>query len=204
MIRTAIYPTQSVRKVPRLLSYFSFVASSMLLGAFVLPRVDYLLTESPPLFLGISGFVLSRLKEARWIFTVSDLWPEGAVELGIVGDGPALRAARALEAFCYRKAWLVSGQSGGILGDIEERFPTVPTHHLSNGVDPARFHPGVTSARERLGLGGENDCVVVYAGLHGVAQGLDQLRLRSSAHELQVTGVLLFAGRRYSPCLFFH
>ena len=175
VVRTAIYPTKSVAKVPRLTSYFSFVASSLVLGAFTLPRADYLLTESPPLFLGVSGFLLSRLHGARWIFNVSDLWPEGAVEMGIVSEGPALRAARALEAFCYRRAWLVSGQSRGILENVESRFPEVRTHHLSNGVDTSLFHPAVAPARRRLGLAGEGECVAVYAGLHGIAQGLDQV-----------------------------
>ena len=175
VVRSAIYPTKSVRRARRLASYFSFVASSLLAGTFTLPRVDYLLTESPPLFLGISGYLLSRFRGARWIFNVSDLWPRAAVEMGIVADGPALRAARALEAFCYRRAWLVSGQSRGILDDVERRFPDVRTHHLSNGVDPELFHPGVAPARRRLGLGGEDDCVVVYAGLHGIAQGLEQI-----------------------------
>ena len=175
VVRTAIYPTKSVRMVRRMTSYLSFVASSAILGAVALPKVDYLLTESPPLFLGLSGALLSRLKGARWIFNVADLWPEGAVEMGIVKDGPALRAARALEAFCYRRAWLVSGQSRGILDNIESRFPEVKTHHLSNGVDTELFHPGVAPARQRLGLGGEGRSVAVYAGLHGIAQGLGQV-----------------------------
>ena len=175
VIRTCIYPTKSVGILRRLASYFSFVVSSALCGSFSLPRVDYLLTESPPLFLGISGFILSRLKGVRWIFNVADLWPESAVELGVLSDGPGLRMARALEAFCYRKAWLVSGQSRGILDSIERRFPEVATHHLSNGVDPERFHPGLAPDRDRFELGRNGGCVALYAGLHGMAQGLDQL-----------------------------
>jgi len=174
VVRTAIYPSKSVRTLPRLASYFSFVASSALLGAFTLPKVDYLMTESPPLFLGAAGFILSRLKRARWIFNVSDLWPGSAVDLGVLSDGPALRAASALEAFCYRRAWLVTGQSRGILGDVERRFPEVTTHLISNGVDPERFHPGVAADRARFGFT-PGRCTAVYAGLHGIAQGLHQL-----------------------------
>ncbi|MEM7357338.1 MAG: glycosyltransferase family 4 protein, partial [Acidobacteriota bacterium] len=173
--RTAIYPTKKVGLVPRLANYFSFVFSSALVGAAALPRVDYLLAESPPLFLGLSGFFLSRLKGARLIFNVADLWPQSAVELGVLRDGSALRMARRLEAFCYRRAWLVSGQSRGILADIERRFPEVPTHHLSNGVDPDLFHPDVEPQRRELGLGEDDECIVLYAGLHGLAQGLTQI-----------------------------
>ena len=185
IIRTAIYPTQSLGLVRRMSSYLSFVASSFLAGAVFLPRVDYLLTESPPLFLGLSGYVLSRLESARWIFNVSDLWPESAVRLGLIGEGRALRWSKRLEAFCYRKAWLVTGQSRGILDDITGRFPAVRTHHLSNGVDTDRFRPDHPVPSGREGLGTDDDCLIVYAGLHGVAQGLEQIL--EAAARLEVT-----------------
>src|SRR5215470_12054633 len=56
VLRSAIYPTKSAGMVRRLLNYFSFVFSSLVVGLVKLPRVDYLLTESPPLFLGVSGY----------------------------------------------------------------------------------------------------------------------------------------------------
>ena len=183
VVRSYVYPTKRAGMVPRLTSYFSFVGSSMAAGAATLPRLDYLLTESPPLFIGIAGYALSRLKRARWIFNVSDLWPESAVNLGVVRAGPGLRAAEALEAFCYREAWLVSGQSREILGSVERRFPGTHTYHLSNGVDVDRFggRPGSAEARRELlagftdADGGPPPCLAVYAGLHGLAQGLEQL-----------------------------
>ena len=177
VVRTWIYPTQSVGMLKRLLNYFSFVLSSLVAGRFVFGRLDYLMTESPPLFLGISGFLLAKMTRARWIFNVSDLWPESAVRLGILKSGASLRAAARLEAFCYRKAWLVSGQSVEILEDIRRRFPATQTYHLSNGVDTEMFSPEKKSAQARLELAGGagNACLAVYGGLHGIAQGLDQV-----------------------------
>jgi len=98
VIRTFIYPAQSAGMVKRLLCYFSFVFSSVALGGLLLDEPDYILTESPPLFLGISGFLLSRWKRARWIFNVSDLWPESVVRLGALKPGLALRLSEWLEA----------------------------------------------------------------------------------------------------------
>jgi hypothetical protein len=124
VIRTFIYPTQKADFLRRLTNYFSFVLSSGLLGSVLLGRADFLLVESPPLFLGLSGVWLSRLKRARLIFNVSDLWPQSAVELGMLRPGSlAFRVSAWLEAFCYRNAWLVSGQSKSILASITERFP---------------------------------------------------------------------------------
>jgi colanic acid biosynthesis glycosyl transferase WcaI len=176
IIRTWIYPTQSAAFARRLANYFSFVCSSSIVGAVALPKLDYLLTESPPLFLGISGYLLSRLTRAKWIFNVSDVWPESAVRIGVVRAGSlAVRVSERLEAFCYRHAWLVTGQSRSILAHVARRCPAARTFHFSNGVDSRRFRPDVRTDAARAVLGGPDGCVALYAGLHGLAQGLDQV-----------------------------
>src|SRR5207248_6224879 len=175
VIRVALYPTKSVGVSRRLTSYLSFVLSSGIAGSFGLPRLDFLIAESPPLFFGASGYWLSHLKKARWIFNVSDLWPESAVRLGMLRDGWSLRASSSMESLWYRKAWLVTGQSQEILDSIRGRFPSVPTFHLSNGVDPKRFSPAKRSEALRKRLGAADSCLVMYAGLHGIAQGLEQI-----------------------------
>jgi colanic acid biosynthesis glycosyl transferase WcaI len=169
VIRTAIYPTQSTGLLPRLLSYFSFVLSSLMAGVWKIRKADYVLTESPPLFLGLSGFLLSRLVGAHWIFNVSDLWPESVFELGIIErDSLSYRLGSALEKFCYRKALLITCQSKTILENIQERFSNVRVYHLSNGVDTDLFKPNGRKSDTQ-------NFHVVYAGLHGLAQGLDQI-----------------------------
>ena len=175
IIRTIIYPTKSTVFVKRLTNYISFMLSSILIGGWFVRKQDYVFTESPPLFLGISGYLLSRWKGARWIFNVSDLWPESAVRLGLLKTGLALHLGRALESFCYRRAWLITGQSSTIIQDIKSRFPGVPTYHFSNGVDTIRFGPDRSTQVARHMLANGSKCVVLYAGLHGVAQGLDQI-----------------------------
>lgn len=171
ILRTLIYPTQRADLVHRLSCYFSFVASSAVVGTLLLESPDYLLVESPPLFLGLSGLWLAWAKSARLIFNVSDLWPESAVRLGLIEPGSAgHRWSELLEGHCYRRAWLVTGQTGAIVADVQRRFPAVRTYHLPNGVDTARFRPGAGGPPATAG-----PCTVVYAGLLGLAQGLDQL-----------------------------
>ena len=174
IIRSYIYPSNSVKLISRLFNYFSFVFSSLIVGLFVLPKKDILITESPPLFLGITGYVLSRVKGAKWIFNVSDLWPESAVNLGVIGKGLPLTISFKLEEFFYKKSWLVLGQSKGIVKNINERFPWVDTYLLSNGVDVEKYTPDTKSDILKEWSNGR-EYTVVYAGLHGIAQGLDQL-----------------------------
>lgn len=175
VLRSWIYPTNSVSLLRRSLSYFSFMLSSFAVGLVHLKGVDIILTESPPLFLGVTGYLLSRFKHARWIFNVSDLWPESAVRLGLVHDGPLLWLSYRLEAFCYHKAWCVTGQSRGILESIRARFPTVYTYHLPNGADTSLFTPNRRSPCLRDLVG--NGVIALYAGLHGLAQGLENVLL---------------------------
>ena len=137
--------------------------------------MDYVLTESPPLFLGISGFFISKLKGAKWIFNVADLWPESAVHLGVLDEGLFLKLAEMLEAFCYRHAWMVTGQSESILESIHSRFPEIRTYHLSNGVNCEKFNSLIMGNNHRNDLADEDEIIIFYGGLHGLAQGLDQI-----------------------------
>ncbi|HCS28277.1 MAG TPA: glycosyltransferase WbuB [Spongiibacteraceae bacterium] len=170
--RSWIYASNSRRILPRLINYFSFVFTGFFSGLRS-GKCDVLICESPPLFLGLSAVLLSWLKGARLVFNVSDLWPESAEKLGIVGNGFFLRLAYRLEAWLYRRSWLVSGQTQGIVDDIVARFPDVRTHWLPNGVD-ADFYkaiePSIDFCREK-GLVGKK--LFVYAGVLGHAQGLE-------------------------------
>ena len=178
VIRTFVYPTQRADFLHRLTSYFSFVFSSGLLGMFLLDRPDYLVVESPPLFLGLAGVWLSWIKRCPMIFNVADLWPETAVRIGVLRRGSLAHwISDWLERFCYRRAQCVTGQTRAIVEDIADRFPWCRTYHLSNGVNSQTFHPDRRTAEARATLAREpaNTCVAFYAGLHGLAQGLDRV-----------------------------
>jgi len=99
VLRTWIYPVKRGKFWLRLLNYFSFVFSS-LYGIVRSGRQDLIVVESPPLFIGSSAIIASWLKKAPYIFNVSDLWPESAVQLGLVTNKTADRHERvAGEAF---------------------------------------------------------------------------------------------------------
>ncbi len=176
VFRTFIYPTQKAAFLPRLTNYFSFALSSAVLGSFKLRCTDYLLVESPPLFLGLTGIWLSRIKRAKMIFNVSDLWPESAVQLGVLrNSGMAYRVSVWLESLCYRNAWLITGQSKGIIDSIKRRFPDRRVYHLSNGVDTQRFPQALSNQDVSNAANQQEKFLVTYAGLHGLAQGLEQI-----------------------------
>jgi len=177
IIRTWLYATRSGGLVKRMANYLSFAATAPLVGGPGLGRQDVLLVESPPLFLGPTGWFLARATGAKLVFNVSDVWPETAVALGFFDrEHPMVRAAYRLEAWLYRHSDLVTGTSQGILDHIAARFPEVPTGLIPNGVDTRRFRPEAASEAVRRSFGLRPDQVAfVYAGLHGFAQGLEQV-----------------------------
>jgi glycosyltransferase involved in cell wall biosynthesis/O-antigen ligase len=172
--RSGIYVKKSSRISVRLLNYFSFVWSSFRAGVFKLPSYDFIMVESPPLFLGISGYLLSRIKGAKMIFNVSDLWPESAEKLGLVTNTLFLNMATILEEFLYRRSVLITGQTMGIVKNISGRFPKKKVYWLPNGVDLSYFDPLKISSGWRIQEGLSDRAVVfLYAGIIGHAQGLE-------------------------------
>lgn len=172
--RSFIYVSKSKSVFPRLLNYFSFVFSSLFFGLIKLPRYDYIFCESPPLFLGISAWILCKFKNSRLIFNVSDLWPESAEKLGIISNSFLIDTARSLEEFLYKSAVLITGQTQGIVKNIKGRFPMKKVYWLPNGVDLSYYNPGKYDRKWREIMGfGKDDILLAYAGILGHAQGLE-------------------------------
>ncbi|MBL7918330.1 MAG: glycosyltransferase family 4 protein, partial [Bacteroidia bacterium] len=114
-------------------------------------------------------------KNAKLIFNVSDLWPESAEKLGVVTNKQLLKMAYRLEAKLYKKSALVTGQTQGICKNINERFPQVKTFWLPNGVDLEMYNPDSIASTNWRKENGFNDIdfIVLYAGIIGIAQGLE-------------------------------
>ena len=172
VIRSSIYVSKDKGIAKRLMNYFSFVWTSMRSHK-RLSQADYVLCESPPLFLGISALYLARKLKAKLIFNVSDLWPESAKELDIVSSKMLLGLAYKLEAYLYQKAFLVTGQTQGIVENINCRFPKIPTMWLPNGIDKDVYAFNEISDQWIRQYGLEEKNLYMYAGIIGHAQGLD-------------------------------
>ena len=172
--RSYIFVKKSGSLLLRLLNYFSFVITSMLVGLFNIGRQDFIFCESPPLFLGISALVLCKFKKAKLIFNVSDLWPESAEKLGLVKNRFILRMATVLEEYLYKKAHLISCQTRGIVENIKARFPGKRIYWLKNGVDLDLIDNVNAGIKWRINNSfTENNFLVYYGGIFGYAQGLE-------------------------------
>ncbi|HEY8951520.1 MAG TPA: glycosyltransferase family 4 protein, partial [Candidatus Dormibacteraeota bacterium] len=173
VLRTWVFATRSRGFIGRLLNYYSFPMFS-LLAVRKLGPTDIIYVQSPPLFTGLAALWFSRLKRAPYIFNVSDIWPQSAVELGMLRNRFAIRLAEMLERHIYRRATRITVATPGILERLAVRgVPREKIFLLTNGVDTAAYNVSSPDRdlAKRLGLDGHK--VFMYAGLHGLAQGLD-------------------------------
>ncbi len=195
VIRTWIYPSHSRSFVKRLANYFSFVLSASIFGLFKLGRQEVLLCETPPLFLGLAAYILSRLKGARMYLYVSDLWPASAVDLGMLKNKTLIKMSERLELFLYRKSSKVIVVTNGIK-NIIEALPRMQAKvfTVTNGVDLKFFTRGdKLNARQALGLPADK-FIVMYSGNHGIAQNLSTV-LNCAKKTGEHPGILyVFAG----------
>jgi glycosyltransferase involved in cell wall biosynthesis len=171
-----VWTASSPRKTfsRRMAFYTSFMVHAALAGLLARGRFDLVFATSPPLFVGGAALALSHLRRVPLVFEVRDLWPESAVELGELASPAAIRWATHLEEACYRRACRIVVVTRGIRECLEARgIPPGRLRLISNGanVDLFGFRPGGREEiRGRLGFDG---CfVAIYAGIHGVAQGL--------------------------------
>jgi glycosyltransferase involved in cell wall biosynthesis len=159
----------------RLRCYFSFVSSVKRHGPKLCRRPDLLYVESPPLFIGYAARYLSRHWRCPYVFNVSDLWPESPVRMGVVKPGLLTWLAERLELSIYRHAAGVTGQSSDIIESVRRRSPETRTEVVTNGVECARFGRDKADEAARELLGPQPGPIFLYAGLLGLAQGLDQV-----------------------------
>ena len=176
VVRTWLYATPSEGMVRKTLSHLSFMASSVLLGWRAVGPADVVLVSSPTFSSVLAGWLLAKVKRARFVVEVRDLWPAILVELGVLANRRVIAVLERLELAAYRAADEVVVVSDGFRSDLIRRgIPASKVHTICNGADVVRFAVAEDAERgwrARLGAGPE-DCLVLYAGTHGICQSLN-------------------------------
>lgn len=174
VIRTWVYATANEGIAKKTLGHLSFMITSVLLGLRPSGPADVVVVSSPTFFSIFSAWVLARLKRARLVVEVRDLWPAIFVELGVLTNRQIIWVLERLELWAYNTADAVVVVSEGFRDDLLRRgVPPEKVHTVRNGVDITRFQPGGDPApgRARLGVAAD-ETLVLYIGAHGISHGL--------------------------------
>lgn len=178
----------------RFWGYCSFMLSSLWAGLFIVRgKYDLILVTSPPLFVGVTGYILSRLKRIPLIFEIRDLWPESAIDTGVLTNKWIINLSLAFESFIYKKAKRINVLTPAFYNTLldQKGVPADKLIMIPNAADFAlsddllqNFDSETFRKENHL----EDYFVITYVGAHGVANHLDQVL--DAAEVLADTNVL--------------
>ena len=171
ILRARVYSAHHKSFFHRVIAFFSFMISSFWIGLRV-KKVDLVWGTSPPIFQGATAWLLARLKRAKFLFEVRDLWPQFAVAVGVLKNPILIRMSEWLERFLYRGADRVIVNSPGFMAHVTGRGAK-RVELIPNGADPSMFDPSNDGADFRRANHLEDKFVALYAGAHGMSNDLN-------------------------------
>jgi len=156
--------------IKRAFTFLKFALRSLVLA--LTEEYDLVFATSTPLTAGIPGIFARWLRRKPFVFEVRDLWPDLPKAMGVIRNPLMLTAMSFLEWVSYRSAHRLIGLAPGIVDGIarrgvaREKIALIP-----NGCDIGLFSSAEAPWRPE-GVG-EEDLMAVFAGTHGIANGLD-------------------------------
>lgn len=176
VIRTYVYPAPNEGFLKRIISYISFMFSSVLIGPWRACKVDLVIATSPQFLVAIAGYIISLIKRAPFIFEVRDLWPESIVQLGQIRNRMIIKMLEFLEIFLYKKAAMIVVVAESSIPILKSKgIPARKIKVVKNGVDLTLFHPQKADRQLRERLGFTNKFIVSYIGTLGLSHALDKV-----------------------------
>lgn len=165
----------------RLWGYLSFMIAGTYAGVFKIKgRFDVILVTSPPLFVGVIAYFVSLVKRAPIVFEVRDLWPESAIDTGMLRNKFVIKFAYWFEKFIYRKSTKINVLTKAFRDKLinqknvsENKIILIPNAADFAMSDELIATFDVVDFRRKNGW--EGHFVITYIGAHGIANGLHQV-----------------------------
>ena len=175
VVRVWSYITANEGFLRRTLDYLSFMVFATPAGLRV-QRPDIVVATSPQFFTACAGYLVSRLRNAPFVFELRDLWPESIRAVGAMKQSTLLDWLEKLELFLYRKARMVVSVTEAFKRNlVERRIEPSKIHVVTNGADLSLFRPQCKDVDLVRSLGLTGKFVAGYIGTHGMAHALETL-----------------------------
>jgi glycosyltransferase involved in cell wall biosynthesis len=172
VLRSYIYPTLHRSYFWRIISFFSFMLSSVWTSLSV-KDADLIMGTTPQIFQAVSAWFVAFLRNKPFLLEVRDLWPEFGVSMGVIRNPVVITLARWLEMFLYARATHILVNSPAYKEYmLAKGVPENKITFIAYGTDVDMFNPSVSGAAVREKLGLEDKFVVLYAGALGQANDI--------------------------------
>jgi colanic acid biosynthesis glycosyl transferase WcaI len=175
-VLNAWIPRKGKNKLFRIVAWLGFHVTSTLAGISMRFKPDVILTPSPPLTIGVSAWLLGLWYNCPFIYNVQEIYPDLAVNLGVLRSTFIIKLLQKLEYFVYSKAKVLTPISESMANRILAKgVPKDKIRVIPNFVDTNDFHPLPKANKFSRQYGLHDKFVISYAGNMGKPQGLDTL-----------------------------
>jgi glycosyltransferase involved in cell wall biosynthesis len=167
--------------IGRFLGYLTFMFWCFYAGVFkAKEKYDKVLVTSPPLFLGLSGALIARIKRIPFVVERRDVWPESAIDSGVLTNGLLIKLSYWSEKFIYKKATLINVLTPAFRDKLinTKNIPASKIIYIPNACDfslSEKILANYSKNDLKKQMGWEGKTVFTYVGAHGIANHLIQI-----------------------------
>ena len=145
---------------------------------------DVALVYSPPMPLGLAAIAIRMVKKTPFVFGVQDLFPQSAIDLGLLSNKPLIRVFEAMERFVYKRADALTVHSPANADHVTEKSAdSNRVHVVPNWVDTEAIMPNGSGDEFRRRHGVRGRFVVSFGGVMGWSQDMNVIL--NAAHTLR-------------------
>lgn len=167
-------PNKKIFPLFRIISWIGFHLMTILISPFIHFKPDVIIACTPPLTMGINSYIISKLLRSKYIFNVQEIYPDIAVNLGMLKNKILIGLLSNIEHFIYRHAAAITTITEAMAAKIRSRTDASKVRLIPNFVDLEEM-TSLSAIRENdfaKEHGLTNKFVITYAGNMGVPQNL--------------------------------
>jgi colanic acid biosynthesis glycosyl transferase WcaI len=171
-----LMPQKRQRVWRRAFDYALFQGLTTVMGLFSIGKQDVVLVASPPITLGLTGYLLSRWQHIPFIYNVQELWPDALIRMGVLKNGLLARFLYRVEGFVYQEAAAISVIAQTFVEALVNKgIPHEKLYLIPNFVDTDWVRPLPKENYFSRSIELHDKFVTLYAGNIGLTQGLEVL-----------------------------
>jgi glycosyltransferase involved in cell wall biosynthesis len=139
-VKVIIINVKIDNRQPFLMRILSFMTYAVLSCWYALTYpTEIVISSSGPITVGIPGLLAKWIRGRKLVFECRDLWPDGAIELGIIKNKLMVKVSKWFEKFCYSSSSLIVALSTGMEKEIKLKSPKSNVITVTNAANISLF-----------------------------------------------------------------